>query len=370
MKITKGYKYRIYPNIAQAEYMNSIFGSCRFVYNHFLTERSEAWKRGKKSLSYTDTSRILTLLKREPEFVWLSVCDSMALQESLKDLDRAYRNFFAKRGQYPHTKSKRDHKQSYRTRNQNNCVRIEGKHLVLPKVGKVKIKLSRGFEGRILNATVSRTATDKYYVSLCVEGELVAKQNAGGMIAIDVGISEFYSDSNGNKVDNPKVLRKYERKLAREQRRLSRKVKGSKNYEKQRIKVARVHEKIFDVRTDFLHKESTFLVSENQVIGIETLNVKGMVRNRHLAKSIQDASWNRFFEMLKYKSLAYGCEIVPVPRFYASSQVCSCCGYKNALVKDLSVRNWVCPVCGISHDRDVNAAVNILNKTITLISTV
>ena len=369
MKINRGYKYRIYPNKAQQAYMSSIFDNCRFVYNYFLAERKETWETKKKSLSYTDTSRLLTILKRDPEYTWLSSCDSMALQESLKDLDRAYQNFFAKRGKYPHFKSKRDHKRSYRTRNQSNCIRIEDKRLILPKVGRVKIKLSRDFEGRILNATVSRSATGKYYVSLCVEEELVPKPNAGGTVAIDVGISEFYTDSNGNKVDNPEVLRKYKKKLSREQRRLSRKVKGSKNYEKQRIKVAKVHEKIYSERTDFLHKESTKLVSENQVIGIETLNVKGMIRNHHLAKSIQDASWNRFLEMLKYKSLEYGCEIVTMPAFYASSQVCSYCGYKNIKVKDLSLRNWACPVCGISHDRDVNAAVNILNKTMMLIST-
>ena len=370
MLITKGYKYRIYPNNVQEEYINSIFGSCRFVYNHFLEIRSNEWKDNKKSVSYKDTSRMLTLLKSEREYDWLKSCDSMALQESLKDLDRAYRNFFAKRGKYPGFKTKRDHKQSYRTRNQNNCVRIEGRCILLPKIGKVKTRLSRSFEGRILNATVSKSNTGKYYVSLCVEEKLIPKSNAGGIVSIDMGISDFYTDSNGYRQENPKVLKKYEKKLAREQRILSRKVKGSKNYEKQRLKVARVHEKIADVRTDFLHKESTRLVSENQVIGIESLNVKGMIRNHHLSKSISDVSWSRFFSMLKYKSLEYGCEIVSVPAFYASSQICSYCGYKNSEVKDLSVRSWVCPVCGISHDRDVNAAVNILNKTMMLISTV
>ena len=162
----------------------------------------------------------------------------MALQESLKDLDRAYRNFFEKRGKYPRFKSKREHKQSYRTKNVNNCIRLEGKYLLLPKIGRVKIRLSRSFDGRILNATVTKTAAGKYYVSLCIEEELIPKLNAGGVITIDVGIKEFYTDSDGNKVDNPEVLKKYEKKLAREQRRLSRKVKGSKNFEKQRIKVS------------------------------------------------------------------------------------------------------------------------------------
>ena len=205
MLTTKGYKYRIYPNQFQAEYMNNVFGSCRFVYNYFLSLRSSLWKEKKESISPAAESRMLTVLKRSPGHTWLSACDSMALQESLKDLDRAYRNFFEKRGKYPRFKSKREHKQSYRTKNVNNCIRLEGKYILLPKIGRVKIKLSRFFDGRILNATVTKTAAGKYYVSLCIEEELIPKLNAGGVIAIDVGIKEFYADSDGNKVENPKV---------------------------------------------------------------------------------------------------------------------------------------------------------------------
>ena len=368
MLYTKGYKYRIYPNKAQVNRIENIFGCCRFVFNYFLTLRRTAWKISGQSINYVLSSRILTSLKKYRPYVFLASSDSMALQESLKDLDRAYQNFFDKRNSYPKYKSKHFHKQSYRTRNVNNCIRVEGKHLILPKVGRVKIKLSRSFKGRILNATVSRDPSGKYYVSLCVEEELIPKPNKGGMTGIDVGLHDFYVDSNGNHIPNPKPLRRYEKKLAREQRRLSRKVKGSKNSKQQRRKVSRIHEKIHSVRTDYLHKESTKLVSENQVICMETLRVKGMVRNHHLAKSVLDASWSRFFSMLKYKSMEYGCDIIQVSMFFSSSQLCSCCGYKNPEVKDLSIREWVCPCCGAEHDRDMNAAINILNEGMKLLT--
>jgi len=240
MKITKGYKYRIYPNDVQTEQISRTLGCCRFVYNHFLALRSEAWKECRESLSYVATARLLTELKRDPEHLWLASADSMALQESLRNLDRAYRNFFSGRGRYPRYKSKHNHCQSYRTRNQSDNIRIEDGRIVLPKLGAVKARISRIPDGRILNASVSRTPTGKYYVSLCVEEELVPKPNSGGVIGIDVGIKEFYTDSNGDSVANPKTLSKYERRLCREQRRLSRKQKGSSNRAKQRIRVAPV----------------------------------------------------------------------------------------------------------------------------------
>lgn len=365
MKTNKGYKYRIYPNSVQAAKIDSILGCCRFVYNHFLAVRSDAWKAGMESVSYVQTARMLTELKRDPDHTWLMAADSMALQESLRNLDRAFQNFFQKRGCYPRFKSKHNNHQSYRTRNHSNNIRIEGSYVALPKVGMVKAKISRSFDGRILNATVSKTPTGKYFVSLCVEEEVVPKPNAGGVIGIDVGLKDFYTDSNGNSVANPKTLRKYERKLVREQRRLSRKQKGSANRAKQRIRVARVHEKIYNSRMDFLHKKSTRLVSENQVIAVESLNVKGMVRNHTLAKSISDASWSRFFVLLEYKAFERGSEVRKVETFYPSSQTCSCCGFKNPLVKSLKIRDWECPSCKARHSRDHNAAFNILNKALS-----
>lgn len=368
MTVEKGYKYRIYPTKQQAQAIASIFGCSRFVYNHFRQEREDAFKRDGTTLGRYACSNQLTVLKDAPGKEFLKDADSMALQEAIRDLDNAYQKFFRKEAGYPKFRSKHNPVQSYRTRNQNNGVRIEGKKLRLPIVGWVKIKLSRTFNGRILNATVSQNATGKYYVSLCVREDLVTYSNNGGVIGIDVGIKDFYTDSDGNKVSNPKEYKKLEQKLAREQRKLSRKKNGSNNRNKQRIKVARVHEQITNRRNDFLHKESRKLVNENQVIAVESLKVKRMMHNRRLAKSITDASWNKFHAMLKYKAMETGTQLVEIDSFYPSSQLCSCCGYKNASAKDLKVRRWACPSCGTVHDRDGNAAINILNEGLRILA--
>ena len=388
VKITKGFKYRIYPTESQKQMMEQTFGNVRFVYNHFLNMRSEEWKNDHKSICYNKTSSLLTDLKKEEEYSWLNLSDSMALQESLRDLDRAFQNFFKKNNDYPVFHSKHE-KQSYRTRNQNNSIRIEGNRLILPKIGKVKIKLSRDIKGRILNATISRTKTGKYYVSLCCEYKEDIKINNGGAIGIDVGLKEFYTDSNGTVVDNPKYLANYDKKLLKEQKKLSRMIEMNidhytsnrvpvykkplsecKNIQKQRVKLARIHEKISDCRSDLLHKASTTLVKENQIIAVEDLNVKGMIRNHKLARSINDVSWSEFHRLLECKAKEYDSVFIKVPRFYASSQTCHVCGYKNALVKDLRIRKWTCPVCGSHHDRDHNAAINILNEALKMLDSV
>ena len=356
----KGIKFRIYPNREQQNIINQTLGCCRLIYNKGLAMRNEAYQNGNK-IGYAQTSAMLTVLKKEDDFSFLKVVDSIALQQSLRDLDRSFVNFFQKRARHPQFKSKHNRHQSYRTINQGDNIRITGKYIKLPKLGYVKVRQSMEV-GKIKNVTIERTPTGKYFAVLNVLFELQPMMNQGGTIGIDVGIKEFYSDSNGNSVSNPKYLEKSIRKLIREQRKLSRKQKGSNNRDKQRVKVALVHEKIANQRNDFLQKQSTILIRENQTICIEDLKVKNMMRNHKLAQHISSVSWSKFFDMLLYKSVWYGNDIVKVPTMYPSSQTCSCCGHKNPLVKNLAVRHWECPKCQTKHDRDTNASINILNK--------
>ena len=362
--MNKGAKFRIYPNKEQQNLINQTLGCCRLVYNIGLDMRNKAFENGEK-VNYCKTSAMLTQLKRSDEFSFLGNADAVALQQSLRDLDQGFVNFFQKRARHPRFKSKHNNHQSYRTMSPRNGIRIVGNYIKLPKLGYVKIRQSMDV-GKINNATVVRAPTGKYFVVLNVEFEPVVKQNGGGSIGIDVGIKEFYSDSNGNTVSNPKFLEKSSRKLRREQRRLSRKKKGSNNRNRQRIRVAKVHEKITNQRNDFLQKISTMLISENQVICIEDLKIKNMMRNHKLARCINSVSWGKFFNMLEYKANWYGNQIIKVPTMYPSSQTCSCCGYKNPLVKNLAVRKWECPNCRTKHDRDTNASINILNKGLSI----
>ena len=356
----KGIKFRIYPNREQQKLINQTLGCCRLIYNKGLAMRSEAYENGRK-VGFSQTSAMLTELKRSDAFAFLKAVDSIALQQSLRDLDRGFVNFFQKRAAHPIFKSKHNRHQSYRTVNQGDNIRIAGKYIKLPKLGYVKIRQSMEV-GKIKNVTIEHTPTGKYFAVLNVEFEPQPRPNKGGRVGIDVGIKEFYSDSNGNVVSNPKYLEKTMRKLIREQRKLSRKQKNSNNRNKQRVKVASIHEKIANQRNDFLQKQSTLLIRENQTICIEDLKVKNMIRNHKLAQHIGSASWSKFFDMLAYKSIWYGNDVVKVPTMYPSSQTCSCCGYKNPLVKNLSIRVWECPDCHAVHNRDTNASINILKK--------
>ena len=356
----KGVRFRIYPNKEQKDLINQTLGCCRLIYNKGLAMRNETYNNGGKT-GYSQTSTMLTMMKKCDDFAFLKVVDSIALQQSLRDLDRGFVNYFQKRAAHPVFRSKHDHHQSYRTINQGGNIRIVGKYIKLPKLGYVKVRQSMEI-GHINSVTIERTPTGKYFAVLNVEFEPTPRPNGGKKIGIDVGIKEFYSDSNGNMVPNPRHLEKSMRKLVREQRRLSRKEKESKNWNRQRVKVALVHERIANQRNDFLQKESTMLIRENQTICIEDLKVKNMMRNHRLAKSIASASWSKFFDMLEYKAMWYGNDIIRIPTMYPSSQTCSCCGYKNPLVKNLAVRTWECPECHTRHDRDTNAGINILRK--------
>ena len=371
VKIQRGLKYRIYPTDEQTVLINKTLGCARFVFNHFLGIRQDEWKYNHKSVQYKDTNAMLTDLKRRPEYSWLNEVDSMALQQSLRDLQRAYDNFFAKRAKYPRFKSKHHHTQSYRSQCVTNNIRVEGNGIKLPKLGIVKIKLSRPVVGVISNATITRTAGNKYYVSLCVSYEAELFPNEGSIVGIDVGVKDFYADSNGAIEPNPRYFNKYQRKLAREQRRLARKMNGSSRRERQRVRVARLHEKITNVRADHHHKISTRLAKENQIVVVEDLKIKNMVKNKHLSKAISDVAWYKFFTMLEYKLAERGGQLIKVPTFYPSSQTCNVCGYKNPIVKNLAVRDWECPECGTYHEnRDLNAAINIKEKGLAILKEV
>ena len=366
MKRSRGYKYRAYPNKEQRELFSKNFGCCRFVYNHYLVKRKATWEEWHDTMSFSETCKDLShFLKKEKD--WLREADSSALQQSLRHLDNEYQNFFKKRSGYPKFKKKRS-EQSYRTMNNSNSIRIEGDHIKLPKAGRVKIVNTRSFEGRISSATVTRTASGRYYISLQVEEEFETLPNGGGMLGIDAGLTDLYTDSDNNKIINPKTLTKHEKRIRRLQRSLSRKEKGSKNREKARKRLAREHEKVADIRNDFQHKITHRLANDNQVVCIEDLNVKGMIKNHKLARSISDASWSELFRKLEYKMEDRGGILIKVPRTYPSSQLCSCCGRQNSKVKDLTIRAWICPECGAEHDRDVNAAVNILAKGLEMLA--
>lgn len=356
----KSIKLRLYPNKGQRCLIDQILGCCRLIYNKGLNKRKEDYENGVKT-GYNQTRKMLTELKKTKGYEFLKQADSVALQASLRDLDRAYTNFFEKRAGYPNFKSKHSHRQSYRTLNVNNgrSIRIEGKHLKLPKLGLVKIRQTVK-NANIRFATVEKAPSGKYFVVLTVKFEPKPLPNKGGKVGIDVGIKHYYTDSNGTVVENPKNLKNSLKKLARAQRSLSRKTVTSHNFEKQRMKVALIYEKVTNRRTDFLQKLSSALISDNQVICIEDLKIKNMVKNRRLAREISDAAWGMFRQLLEYKSIWYGNDLVVIPTSYPSSQLCSACGFKNPEVKNPTIRKWTCPQCEQVHDRDYNASVNIL----------
>ena len=366
----KSYKFRIYPTEEQEIFFAKTFGCVRKVYNLMLNDRKKAYEEVKN-----DSSKKMTFptpAKYKKEFPFLKEVDSLALANAQLHLDKAYKNFFRDKSVgFPRFKSKKNPVQSYTTNNQKGTIAlIDSKFIKLPKLKSlVRIKLHRQPKGMIKSATISRHSSGKYYISLLCKEEISELPKTNSAIGIDLGITDFAILSDGQKIDNNKFTSKMEKKLKREQRKLSRrallaKKKGiplseAKNYQKQKRKVARLHEKVMNQRTDFLNKLSTEIIKNHDIICIEDLNVKGMLRNHKLARSISDVSWSSFVAKLQYKADWYGREIIKVNQWFPSSQICSECGHKDGK-KPLDIREWTCPICHTHHDRDINASINIL----------
>lgn len=358
MIIRKAFRYRLYPNQEQKRMLAVQFGHARFVWNWGLNVRKSTYLSTGKWVSYYDLKRQMTALKHQPNTEWLKDADSQVLQAKIEDLDRAYKNFFEKRAKYPRYKSKKS-KQSIRYPQR---FKFKDGRIYLPKVGWVKFVQHRPLEGTPKSVTVSKTKSGEYYASVMCEIEHPVQPNGKPPVGIDLGLSHFVTLSTGEKIEHPAYLRKAEKRLRRLQRRLSRRRKGSSGWEKARTLLARQHEHVARQRADFLHKLSSRLVADHGAIAIEDLNVSGMVRNHRLAKSISDSGWSMFVRFCEYKSDWYGAEVVKVDRFFPSSKTCNVCWH--VLVSlPLSVRAWKCPACGTNHDRDINAAINILNET-------
>ncbi len=359
MDVSRAYRFRCYPTPEQAALLARTFGCVRYVYNHMLGLRSDAWEQRQERIGYHQTSAALTALKKTPGLQWLGEVSSVPLQQSLRHLQTAFANFFAKRAKYPSFKSRHDRQAAEYT---SSAFRWDGKALKLAKMDEaLPIRFSRTVPAaaRVTTVTVSRDAAGRYFVSMLCDDTVQPLPLARAQIGIDLGLTHFATLSSGEKIPAPNTLRRHAARLARLQRRLAKKQKGSSNRAKARRKVARAHAAIADARRDFLHKLSTRLIHENQVVAVETLAVRNMLRNRNLAKSIADAGWGEFLRQLQYKARWYGRTLVTVDRWFPSSKRCSDCGHI-AAVMPLAVRAWTCASCGSDHDRDLNAARNVL----------
>ena len=358
INIHKVYKFRIYPNDEQEILLSKHFGCSRFVYNYFLNERKEQYQKNKKSDNYYSQAKTLTDLKKQEEYNWLKEVNSQTIQFSLRCLDTAYVNFFRGNAQFPNFKS-RKHKNTFTI---PQFGRLEDNKILIPKFKYgIKVKLDkREIKGKIGKMNITKTPTGKYYVSIFTEQTPEQLPKTNKQVGIDLGIKDFVITSDGIKFKNNRYTKKYSRELKKAQQHLSRKKKGSNGFEKQKLKVAKIHEKITSCRLDTLHKVSYQLVKENDLIVVEDLNVKGMIKNHKLSKHIADVSWGNFVNLLNYKCDWYGKELVKVNRFYPSSKTCNSCGWINQNLK-LSDREWSCK-CGKKHDRDLNASKNILKE--------
>ncbi|APH20905.1 RNA-guided endonuclease TnpB family protein [Clostridium botulinum] len=384
--IEKGFKYRIYPNKTQINQIELSFKAKRYVWNYFLNINKHRLNHHKNILNYTKMSRLLTLLKKKN--IWLKQCEKSVLQNTLKVQYETFLKFFKKECGFPKFKSYKNNYQSvkmnYMKTTAGGNIKVKEKEIKytstgkyrkqfckiqIPKTADIRISYSRQYQGRIVNSTLSRDTDGKYYISLCcVDVPQKNKNKTGLVVGIDLGIKEFATTSDNKVISNPKYYRKYEDKLIKAQRKLSKRKKGSNNRNKQRLIVNRYHKKIYNCRIDFLQKLTTRLTSEYDIICMEDLNVSGMLQNHKLAKSVADASFFEFNRELEYKAKWYDKIYQQIDRFYPSSQLCSNCSNQSQQTKDLGIRTYICSKCGLEIDRDYNASINILNEGLRIVN--